>query len=93
MARDEECRLISVLSKGGSQQGPSFFALLTGYIMEGGIDMTYKQIEASREARLWLAQIVLPIATVIMMVPEAREAVVDKVKAAKKNIETRFTKK
>lgn len=61
--------------------------------MEGGIDMTYKQIEASREARLWLAQIVLPIATVIMMVPEAREAVVDKVKAAKKNIETTFTKK
>ena len=55
--------------------------------------MTYKQIEASREVRLWLAQIVLPIATVIMMVPEAREAVVDKVKAAKKNIETKFTKK
>lgn len=55
--------------------------------------MTYKQIEASREARLWLVQIVLPIATVIMMVPEAREAVMDKVKAAKKNIETKFTKK
>ena len=61
--------------------------------MEGGIDMTYKQIEASREARLWLAQIVLPIATVIMMVPEAREAIVDKVRTAKKNIETTFTKK
>lgn len=55
--------------------------------------MTYKQIEASREARLWLGQIVLPIVTVVMMVPETRKAVVDKVKSAKKNIENAFTKK
>ena len=55
--------------------------------------MTYKQIEASREARLWLVQIVLPVVTVIMMVPEAREAVVGKVKSAKKNIENKFIKK
>lgn len=61
--------------------------------MEGVIDMTYKQIEASREARLWLGQIVLPIVTVVMMVPETRKAVVDKVKSAKKNIENAFTKK
>ena len=55
--------------------------------------MTYKQIEASRETRLWLSQIVLPIVGVVMMVPEAREAVVAKVKEAKKNIETTFKKK
>lgn len=55
--------------------------------------MTHKQIEASREARLWLGQIILPIAGVVMMVPEAREAVVAKVKEAKKNIETKFAKK
>lgn len=55
--------------------------------------MTWKQIEASREARLWLGQIVLPVVGVVMMVPEAREAVVTKVKQAKKNIETAFTKK
>lgn len=55
--------------------------------------MTWRQIEASREARLWLSQIVLPVVGVVMMVPEAREAVVAKAKQAKKNIETTFTKK
>lgn len=54
--------------------------------------MTYKQIEASREARLWLGQIVLPIIGVVMMVPEAREAVVTKIKNVKRNIETTFKK-
>lgn len=52
--------------------------------------MTYKQIEASREARLWLTQIVLPITAVIMMVPETREAVMTKAKEMKKVIETKF---
>ena len=55
--------------------------------------MTWKQIEASREARLWLSQIVLPVVGVVMMAPEAREAVVAKIKQAKKNVETAFTKK
>lgn len=54
--------------------------------------MTQKQIDSSREARLWLSQIVLPIVGVVMMVPEARQAVIDKVKAAKKNIENKFKK-
>lgn len=54
--------------------------------------MTYKQIEASREARLWIGQVILPIVTAVMLVPEAREAVIDKVKAAKKNIENKFKK-
>ena len=61
--------------------------------MEGGIDMTQKPIDSSREARLWLSQIVLPIVGVVMMVPEARQAVIDKVKTAKRNIETTFSKK
>ena len=60
--------------------------------MKGGIDVTYKQVEASREVRLWLTQIVLPIIGVTMLVPEARRAVVTKVKQAKKNIETAFKK-
>ena len=60
--------------------------------MKGGIDVTYKQVEASREVRLWLTQIVLPIVWVTMLVPEARKAVVTKVKQAKKNIETAFKK-
>lgn len=54
--------------------------------------MTYKQIEASREARLWIGQVILPIVMAVMLVPEAREAVVDKVKTAKKNIENKFKK-
>ena len=61
--------------------------------MQGGIDMTYKHIEASREARLWLTQIVLPIATVVALVPEARNVVVTTVKKAKSNIKTKFSKK
>ena len=55
--------------------------------------MTNKQIDASREARLWLGQIVLPIVGVVMMVPEAREAAMTKVKQAKRNIENKFGKK
>ena len=60
--------------------------------MEGGIENTYKQIEASREARLWIGQVILPIVTAVMLVPEAREAVIDKVKTVKKNIENKFKK-
>lgn len=55
--------------------------------------MTQRQIDSSREARLWFRQIVLPIVGMVMMVPEARQAVVDKVKSAKKNVENKFTKK
>ena len=54
--------------------------------------MTYKQIEASREARLWIGQVILPIVTAVMLVPEAREAVIDKAKTAKKNIEDKVKK-
>ena len=60
--------------------------------MEGVINMTYKQIEASREARLWIGQVILPIVTAVMLVPEAREAVIDKVKTVKKNIENKLKK-
>ena len=52
--------------------------------------MTYKHIEASREARLWLTQIVLPITAVVMMVPETRNAVMTKAKEAKQFIKTKF---
>ena len=68
------------------------FAKLTAPLMKGGIDMTRKQIDASREARLWLVQVVMPIFGITMMVPEARQAIVAKVKQAKKNIETAFKK-
>lgn len=42
--------------------------------------MTYKQIEAVREARLWITQIVVPAACVAMLIPEVRETVTSKTK-------------
>ena len=54
--------------------------------------MTYKQIEASREARLWITQVALPIIGVVMLIPDARKAVTTKLKEAKKAIETKFKK-
>ena len=53
--------------------------------------MTYKQIEASREARLWIGQVLIPVATcaaIIMTNPNIRSTLktktvklLDKVKA------------
>ena len=51
--------------------------------------MTYKQIEASREARLWLGQIIIPAASVaiaILSIPEVREAIGTKVKSIQNKI-------
>ena len=42
--------------------------------------MSNRQIEASREARLWLTQVFVPLFGITMLVPEWREAVVTKVK-------------
>lgn len=57
--------------------------------------MTYKQIEASREARLWLSQIIIPAAGVVAMVmanPEARQAVSNKYKDVKASLKKKFKK-
>lgn len=48
--------------------------------------MTYKQIEASREVRLWITQVIIPAFGVAMMIPEARQAVVAKAKEVKDKI-------
>ena len=48
--------------------------------------MTYKQIEASREVRLWITQVIIPAFGVAMMIPEAREAVVAKARDVKDKI-------
>ena len=55
--------------------------------------MTYKQIETSRELRLWISQVIVPIATVAgtaMMIPEVREKVVSKAKSVKTAIKKKF---
>lgn len=57
--------------------------------------MTYKQIEASREFRLWLGQIIIPacgVAAMIMSNPEARRTVANKFENVKYGIKTKFKK-
>ena len=44
--------------------------------------MTYRQIETSREIRLWVTSIIVPTVTTVgtlMMVPEVRNAVKSKI--------------
>lgn len=57
--------------------------------------MTYKQIEAAREVRLWIGQIVVPAVTtaaVLMTVPEIRSAVTAKVDEVKQSIKHKHYK-
>lgn len=57
--------------------------------------MTYKQIEASREARLWVTQVIVPTIMTIgmaMTVPEFRDAVKTTTSKIKEKIRT-HTKK
>ena len=59
--------------------------------------MTYKQIEATREVRLWITQIVVPITTTVIAasiaVPEVRQAVAAKCKSVKKSINKKLKRK
>lgn len=48
--------------------------------------MTRRQIDASREARLWITQVIIPAFGIAMMIPEARDAVVAKAKEVKDRI-------
>lgn len=57
--------------------------------------MTYKQIEASREARLWIGQVIIPAAmaaAVILANPETRQKADEIVSSVKSNIKSRFKK-
>ena len=52
--------------------------------------MSYKRIEASREARLWLGQIVIPVvstAVAALSIPEVRQMVATKANQIKYSIE------
>lgn len=58
--------------------------------------MTYKQIEAMREARLWIGQIVVPaimLAGSALAIPEVRQAVASRAKSWKQSIEYKIKKK
>lgn len=58
--------------------------------------MTYKQIETSREIRLWIGQIIVPtvtaVATVMYMNPELRNKAKTTFENVKENIKTKFNK-
>ena len=57
--------------------------------------MTYKQIEAAREARLWISQIVVPATAAVITVltiPEVRQAVAAKATSIKQSIENKIKK-
>lgn len=54
--------------------------------------MTYKQIEAAREVRLWIGQIVVPgiaLAATALTIPDVREAVAAKARSVKESIENK----
>ena len=54
--------------------------------------MTYKRIEASREVRLWIGQVIVPAvmgATMLAANPQVRYFVADKYQKAKSKIKAR----
>lgn len=54
--------------------------------------MKQKHIDAAREIRLWIRDIVIPALGITLMVPEAREAVAEKYQEIKQNVKTKFKK-
>lgn len=57
--------------------------------------MTRKQIDAAREARLWIGQIFVPaltLAATTMAIPEVRQAIAAKAKSVKESIEKKLRK-
>lgn len=55
--------------------------------------MTYKQIEASREIRLWIGQVLVPATALIVAIsPDARKTIADKATSVKESIKNRFNK-
>ena len=54
--------------------------------------MTYRQTETSREIRLWITQVIIPIVGIAVMIPESREAIVNKCKETKDKIKSKFHK-
>lgn len=57
--------------------------------------MTRKQIDASREARLWIGQIIVPALTLAistLAIPEVRQTVATKARSMKESIEKKMNK-
>lgn len=57
--------------------------------------MKYKTIEASREVRLWIGQVIIPAATAGIMIvsnPTTRRWVTEKANEMKESVKQKFTK-
>lgn len=57
--------------------------------------MTYKQIEASREMRLWIGQVIVPAAAAAIAIasnPQTRNYVSEKYNNVKSRIQKKFKK-
>ena len=54
--------------------------------------MTNRQIEASREIRLWITQVIVPMFGIAMLIPECRETVVKTAKDVGAKIKTTLQK-
>ena len=57
--------------------------------------MTYKQIEVSREARLWIGQVIVPVIGIVAMAatnPYVKQTISQKAKDAKQFVKTKFKK-
>ena len=54
--------------------------------------MTYKQIETSREIRLWITQVIVPALALALVVPESGEVIVTQAREVKDKIKNRFQK-
>ena len=56
---------------------------------------TWKQLETSKEVRLWISQIIIPASLVtgmLMSIPEVREEAKAKVKSVKTYVKSKFKK-
>ena len=58
--------------------------------------MTYKQIEASREMRLWIGQVIVPAAAAVIAIasnPNTRDYISKKYNNVKSRIQKKFEEK
>ena len=63
-----------------------------GTYFKGGFVMTRKQIDASREIRLWIIQVIMPATALAMAIPETRNAMIDGFQNAKRSVKSMFQK-
>ena len=59
-------------------------------------NLTYKQIQAAHEARMWIKEVIVPVigtGVVLASIPEVRKTVTETYQRAKWNIQKKFRKR